>query len=172
MPPARLWNVAVEPGAGEAKRTSLVIDVGGRPPRAPTCPSPAIGLTSQRDGQRWTHLADVSATARSYTATGFKPATLRYYRVFAAQPGWNRPGVRGRSRNTTVGITEPSEVHELHGDRHRVNDDQTGLGLASRHRRRPHHRLPDPLGRRPLLLVLVQGNIQTPGALMDMDGIE
>ena len=101
-------NVTVEPGAGEAKRTSLVIKWA-----APTTGSD-LSITGYRidqstDGQRWTHLADVSATARSHTATGLKPATLRYYRVFAL----NRAGIGRVSEaksNTTVGITEPSEV--------------------------------------------------------------
>ena len=139
-------NVTVEPGAGEAKRTSLVIKWA-----APTTGSdlPITGYridqSTDAQDQRWTHLADVSATARSHTATGLKPATLRYYRVFAL----NRAGIGRVSEaksQTTVGITEPSEV---------MNFDPTATGSTTIKldwdppadtRRRPHHRLPDPLG--------------------------
>ena len=101
-------NVAVEPGAGEAKRTSLVIK-WAVPTAGSDLPITGYRIDQSTDGQRWTHLADVSATARSYTATGLKPATLRYYRVFAL----NRAGIGRVSEaksQTTVGITEPSEV--------------------------------------------------------------
>ena len=101
-------NVTVEPGAGEAKRTSLVIKWAA-PTAGSDLPITGYRIDQSTDGQRWTHLADVSATARSHTATGLKPATLRYYRVFALnQAGIGR--VSEAKSETTVGITEPSEV--------------------------------------------------------------
>ena len=101
-------NVTVEPGAGEAKRTSLVIK-WAVPTTGSDLPITGYRIDQSTDGQRWTHLADVSATARSHMATGLKPATLRYYRVFAL----NRAGtgrVSEAKSETTVGITEPTEV--------------------------------------------------------------
>ena len=101
-------NVTVEPGAGEAKRTSLVIKWEA-PTTGSDLPITGYRIDESTADQRWTHLADVSASTRSHTATGLKPATLRYYRVFAL----NRAGIGRVSEaksQTTVGITEPSEV--------------------------------------------------------------
>ena len=104
-------NVTVVLGIGEAMRTSLVI--AWQPPTAGSdLPITGYRIDQSTDGQRWTHQADVSATARSYPATGLKPATLRYYRVFAI----NRAGIGRVSEaksETTMGITEPSEVQNF-----------------------------------------------------------
>ena len=101
-------NVTVETGAGEAKRTSLIVKWDA-PTAGSDLPITGYRVDQSGDGQRWTHLADVSATSTSYTQMGLKPATLKYYRVFAL----NRAGIGRVSEAkslTTVGITEPGEV--------------------------------------------------------------
>ena len=91
-------NVTVEPGAGEAKRTSLVIK-WAVPTTGSDLPITGYRIDQSTDGQRWTHLADVSATARS--SHGHRPQAghAPVLPGLCPQPGWYRPGVRGQVGN-------------------------------------------------------------------------